>query len=161
MPFVIGVIHPKIYLPSTIMEQEQSYIIQHEQTHIRRYDHIFKILAFLTLAVHWFNPLVWVAFLCCVKDMEMSCDEQVLKELGGEIKGAYSTSLLSLSTGRRIINGSPLAFGEGNIKGRIKNILNFKKPAAWVIAVSVMLVVALPGYSQHGRKHCAAAPHEQ
>jgi len=143
MPFVIGVIHPKIYLPSTLTEQEQSYIILHEQTHIRRYDHIFKMLAFLALTVHWFNPLVWVAFVCCVKDMEMSCDERVLKELGEEIKGAYSTSLLSLAIGRSIINGSPLAFGEGDIKGRIKNILNFKKPAVWVIAISVMLVVAL------------------
>ncbi|MCQ1530701.1 M56 family metallopeptidase [Lutispora saccharofermentans] len=142
-PFVIGVLRPKIYLPSTLSEQEQSYIILHEQTHIRRLDHIVKMIAFLALAVHWFNPLVWVAFVCCVKDMEMSCDERVLKQMGGEIKGAYSTSLLSLATGRRLINGSPLAFGEGNIKGRIKNVMNFKKPDAWVTAVSIVLVAAL------------------
>lgn len=142
-PFVIGLFRPKIYLPSSISEQEQDYIILHEQTHIRRLDHIVKMIAFLALAMHWFNPLVWVAFICAVKDMEMSCDERVLKEMGGEIKSAYSTSLLSLATGRRLINGSPLAFGEGNIKGRIKNVMNFKKPAAWVIAVSVVLVAAL------------------
>lgn len=142
-PFVIGVIRPKIFLPSALTEQEQSYIILHEQIHIRRLDHVLRMIAFLALSVHWFNPLVWVAFVCCVKDMEMSCDERVLKEMGGEIKGAYSTSLLSLATGRQLINGSPLAFGKGNIKERIKNVMNFKKPAAWVIAVSVVLVAAL------------------
>ncbi len=142
-PFVIGLIHPKIYLPSTLTEQEMSYVILHEQTHIRRLDHIVKMIAFLALAVHWFNPLVWVAFLTCVKDMEMSCDEHVLKEMGDGIKAEYSASLLSLATGRRLINGSPLAFGEGNIKGRIKNVLNFRKPSAWVIVVAVALVLTL------------------
>ena len=142
-PFVIGILHPKIYLPSTLREEERGYVILHEQTHIRRLDHIVKMLAFLALAVHWFNPLVWAAFVFSVRDMEMSCDECVLKQIGGEIKGAYGASLLSLATGRRIINGSPLAFGEGNLKGRIKNVMNFKKPAAWVIAVSVLLVAAL------------------
>ncbi len=140
-PFVIGVIRPKIYLPSTLPEEEQSHVVLHEQTHIRRLDHIIKMLAFIALAVHWFNPLVWAAFVFAVKDMEMSCDERVLKQMGGEIRGAYGASLLSLATGRRLINGSPLAFGEGNIKARIKNIMNFKKPAAWVIAVSVLAVI--------------------
>ncbi len=141
-PFVIGVIRPKIYLPSTLPEQEQSYIILHEKTHIRRLDHIIKMLAFLALAVHWFNPLVWVAFICCVRDMEMSCDERVLKEMGDGIKGVYSTSLLSLAAGRRLINGSPLAFGEGNIKKRIKNVLSYKKPAFWILAVAVVIIIA-------------------
>ncbi|HOR86354.1 MAG TPA: M56 family metallopeptidase [Bacillota bacterium] len=140
-PFVIGIFRPKIYLPSTILEQEQDYIILHEQTHIKRLDHIAKMIAFLALAMHWFNPLVWVAFICAVKDMEMSCDERVLKQMGGEIKTAYSTSLLSLATGHRLINGSPLAFGEGNIKGRIKNVINFRKPAAWVIIVAAVAVI--------------------
>ncbi|NMA25848.1 MAG: hypothetical protein GX936_09315 [Clostridiales bacterium] len=142
-PFVIGILRPKIYLPSTLGEEEQSYVILHEQTHIRRLDHIVKMLAFLALAVHWFNPLVWVAFVFAVKDMEMSCDERVLKLVGRDIRGEYSASLLSLAAGRRLINGSPLAFGEGNIKGRIKNIMNFKKPAAWVIVISILLVAAL------------------
>ncbi len=140
-PFVIGLIRPKVFLPSALPEQEQNYVILHEQTHIRRFDHIFKMLAFLALAVHWFNPLVWVAFVCAVKDMEMSCDERVLKKMGGGIKGAYGASLLSLATGRRIIGGSPLAFGEGNIKGRIKNVMNFKKPAFWIVAVAIAIVI--------------------
>lgn len=142
-PFVIGVISPKIYLPSSIPEQEQGYIIMHEQTHIRRLDHIFKIIAFIALSIHWFNPLVWVAFFCAAKDMEMSCDESVLKKMGSEIKCDYSASLLSLAAGRRIINGSPLAFSEGSIKQRVKNVLNFKKPATWIIAASVLLVAVL------------------
>ncbi len=142
-PFVIGLLHPRIFLPSSLAEQEQSYVILHEQTHIRRLDHIVKMIAFLVLAMHWFNPLVWVAFVLCVKDMEMSCDERVLKEMGEGIKSDYSNSLLSLATGRRLINGSPLAFGEGNIKERIKNVMNFKKPATWIIAVSLVLVAAL------------------
>src|SRR5690606_23560949 len=132
-----------IYIPSGLSEEEKSYIILHEQTHIRRFDHLVKMVAFLILCVHWFNPLIWAAFLLMSADMEMSCDERVLKEMGGKIKQAYSTSLLSLATGRHLINGSPLAFGEGNIKGRIKNILNFKKPAAWVMVVSIILIAAL------------------
>lgn len=142
-PFVLGFFRPKIYIPSGLSEEEKSYIILHEQTHIRRFDHLVKMVAFFILCVHWFNPLVWVAFQLMGADMEMSCDERVLKEMGSKIKQAYSTSLLSLATGRRLINGSPLAFGEGNVKGRIKNILNFKKPAAWVMVVSIILVVAL------------------
>ncbi len=142
-PFVIGLFRPKIYLPSTISVDEQDYIILHEQTHIKRLDHIIKMIAFLALAMHWFNPLVWVAFVCAVKDMEMSCDEHVLKQMGGEIRTAYSTSLLSLATGRRPINGSPLAFGEGNIKSRIKNIMNFKKPAVWMVIAAVIACIAV------------------
>lgn len=142
-PFVIGLFRPKIYLPSTISVEEQDYIILHEQTHIKRLDHIIKMIAFLALAMHWFNPLVWVAFVCAVKDMEMSCDEHVLKQMDGEIKTAYSTSLLSLATGRRPINGSPLAFGEGNIKSRIKNIMNFKKPAVWMVIAAVIACIAV------------------
>ncbi len=140
-PFAIGMIRPKIYLPSSLEEQEQAYIILHEQTHIRRLDHIFKMIAFLALSVHWFNPLVWAAFVCCMKDMEMSCDERVIKEMGGEIKGAYSKSLLNLAAGRRLINGSPLAFGEGNLKGRIRNVMSFKKPQFWVMIAAAAVVI--------------------
>jgi beta-lactamase regulating signal transducer with metallopeptidase domain len=142
-PFVLGLFRPKIYIPYGLSIEEKSYIILHEQTHIKRFDYLAKLIAFLILCIHWFNPLVWVAFLLMSADMEMSCDERVLKEMGGMIKKAYSTSLLSLAIGRRLINGSPLAFGEGNIKGRIKNVMNFQKPAAWVIVVSIILVAAL------------------
>ena len=143
-PFVMGILRPKIYLPSSLSEQEQGYIILHEQHHIRRGDHIIKALAFLALCVHWFNPLVWVAFVLSAKDMEMSCDEAVVKKLGEEIRADYSASLLSLATGRRIIAGTPLAFGEGDTKGRIKNLLNWKRPKAWitVLAAVVCVVVA-------------------
>jgi beta-lactamase regulating signal transducer with metallopeptidase domain len=142
-PFVLGFIRPKIYIPPVLSEEEKSYIILHEQTHIKHFDHIVKMIAFLLLCVHWFNPFVWAAFLFMSADMEMSCDERVLKEIGIKIKHGYSASLLSLATRRRQINPSPLAFGEGNLKGRIKNILNFKKPAIWVIAVSILLVAVL------------------
>jgi len=142
-PFVMGVIHPKIYLPSTLSEREQDYIILHEQTHIRRFDHIIKIVAFLVLTVHWFNPLVWLAFILCVKDMEMSCDESVIKHMDTDIRKEYSASLLSLATGRKIAAGIPLAFGEGDTKSRIKNVLNYKKPAFWIIIAALVVVLAV------------------
>jgi len=142
-PFVMGLIRPKIYLPSAMEEREQSYIILHEQHHIRRLDHIVKALAFVALCVHWFNPLVWVAFILSGKDMEMSCDEAVVRKLGTEIRADYSASLLSLATGKRIIAGMPLAFGEGDTRGRIKNLANWKKPAFWVVLVAVIACVVL------------------
>ncbi len=142
-PFVIGVFRPKIYLPSTLAEQEQSYIILHEQTHIRRLDHIVKIVAFLVLTVHWFNPLVWLAFFLCVKDMEMSCDESVMKRMDTDIRREYSASLLSLATGRKIAAGIPLAFGEGDTKSRIKNVMNYKKPTFWIVIVALVAVLAV------------------
>ena len=140
-PFVMGFFRPKIYLPSALSEQEQSYIILHEQHHIRRGDHIIKALAFIALCIHWFNPLVWVAFVLSSKDMEMSCDEAVVKKLGEGIRADYSASLLSLATGRRIIAGTPLAFGEGDTKSRIKNMLNWKKPKTWIMLVALVACV--------------------
>ena len=141
-PFVLGLFRPKIYLPSSLSEQERGYIILHERHHIRRGDHIMKALAFLALCVHWFNPLVWVAFLLSAKDMEMSCDEAVVKKLGEGIRADYSASLLSLATGRRIIAGTPLAFGEGDTKSRIKNLLNWKKPRTWIILTALVVCLA-------------------
>lgn len=140
-PFVIGVIRPKIYLPSTLSEREQRYTILHEQTHIRRLDHIVKILAFAGLAVHWFNPLVWVAFILSGNDMEMSCDESIMKHMDTDIRGDYSALLLGLATGRKVIPGVPLAFCEGDIKGRIKNVMYYKKPAFWVVIVALITVI--------------------
>jgi beta-lactamase regulating signal transducer with metallopeptidase domain len=142
-PFVMGLLHPKIYLPSMLSEQEQEYIILHEQTHIKRLDHIVKIVAFLVLTVHWFNPLVWMAFFRCAKDMEMSCDESVMKRLDTDIRREYSASLLSLATGRKIIAGIPLAFGEGDTKSRIKNVMNYKKPTIWIVIVALVAVLAV------------------
>lgn len=140
-PFVFGLIKPRIYLPTNLSENEKSYIIKHEQTHIERYDHIIKFIGFVVVSIHWFNPLVWLSFILMSKDMELSCDEKVIKELGNEIKKDYSNSLLSLSLGKKIIGGSPLAFGENNTKGRIKNILNYKKPKFWVTLIAIILII--------------------
>lgn len=142
-PFVMGVIHPRIYLSLSLSETEKRYILLHEQMHIRRFDHIIKLASFFVLCVHWFNPLVWLAFFLSGRDMEMSCDEAVIKRLGNDIKKGYSSSLLSLATGRRMIGGTPLAFGEGNTKSRIKNVLNYRKPAFWVILLSVAVVLVV------------------
>ena len=142
-PFVIGFIRPKIYLPCNLGEKEQSYIILHEKHHIRRGDHIIKALAFLALTIHWFNPMVWIAFVLACRDMEMSCDEAVIRKVGSHVRADYSASLLTLATGRRIIAGTPLAFGEGDTKGRIHNLAKWKKPARWIVILSVALCLIL------------------
>lgn len=140
-PFVFGLMFPRIYLPTELSEREITYILEHERTHIRRHDYLIKPLAFLVVCIHWFNPFVWLAFFCMTKDMEMSCDEAVLKKLGKEIKRDYSASLLNLACGRRFLSGSPLAFGEGEVKGRIKNILNYKKPGFWGVLLAVVVII--------------------
>jgi len=142
-PFVMGLFRPKIYLPSSLSEKERDYIILHEQYHIRRGDHVVKLLSFTALCLHCFNPLVWIAFILSGKDMEMSCDEAVLRNLGDDIRADYTASLISLATGRRIIAGTPLAFGEGNTEGRIKNIAKWKKPAVWVIVIVAIVCAFL------------------
>lgn len=142
-PFVMGVIRPKIYLPQFLSGVEKGYILLHEQTHIRRLDHVVKLVSFFVLCIHWFNPLVWAAFFYSSKDMEMSCDETVIKKLGNGVKKEYSSSLLSLATGRRIVGGTPLAFGEGDVKRRIKNVLHYKKPALWMAAAVLIAVLSL------------------
>lgn len=137
-PFVLGFIRPRIYLPTGLSDEDRAFILLHEQTHIRRGDPVIKLAAFFILTIHWFNPLVWIAFRLMGTDMELSCDESVLKKMGNHVKKPYANSLLSLAAGRHILNGSPIAFGEGDVKGRIKNILNYKQPRFWVIAVSVI-----------------------
>ena len=139
--FVMGIFYPKVYLPSDLNVAERSYILLHEQTHIKRLDHIFKLISFLVLCVHWFNPFVWIAFFLSGRDMEMSCDEAVIRRLGDEVKKDYSASLLTLATGRRIVSGTPLAFGEGDTKGRIKNVLNYRKPRVWAVLIALLAVV--------------------
>ncbi|MCL2057676.1 MAG: M56 family metallopeptidase [Oscillospiraceae bacterium] len=142
-PFVSGAFNPKIYIPLNLSGQERDYIILHEQTHIRRFDHIIKFLAYFILCFHWFNPFAWAAFLLMSVDMEMSCDERVLKELGGEIKKDYSMSLLSLAVGQPVIGGLPLAFGDDGIKKRIKNVMNFKKSSRVAVALAIVLVTII------------------
>ena len=136
-PFVLGLIKPKIYLPSALREGERGYIIAHERHHVRRLDHIIKPVAFFALTLHWFNPLVWLGYVLFCKDMEMSCDEAVIKKMGADIRADYSASLLNLATGKPIIGITPLAFGEGDTKSRIENLSKWKKPLLWVTIVSV------------------------
>lgn len=149
-PFVLGLIRPRIYLPSALANPQQHHILLHERHHIRRGDHVFKLLAWLTLCLHWFNPLVWVAFLLAGRDMEMSCDEAVIRRLGPEVRTDYAASLLTLTTGKPIIGATPLAFGEGDTKGRIMNLAKWKKPGRWLVllvgvVVAVLVVVLLTG----------------
>ncbi|MCM1325414.1 MAG: M56 family metallopeptidase [Bacteroidales bacterium] len=141
-PFVIGMVHPRIYLPASLEEHEREYVLLHEQIHIKRFDHIVKIIAFITLCIHWFNPFVWAAFFLSGKDMEMSCDEAVIRRIGSRRKKEYSASLLSMATGRRIVSGVPLAFGEGDTGSRIKNVLRYKKPAIFGVAAAAIICMA-------------------
>ena len=141
--FVVGLIKPKIYLPSSVPVKERFYILAHEQHHIRRFDHVIKLLAYLALCIHWFNPLVWIAFVLAGKDMEMSCDEAVIKKLGPDIRADYSASLLRLATHKKILSGMPLAFGEGDTKGRVLNMAKWKKPTKWVVAICVILCLCI------------------
>ena len=142
-PFVMGFLRPKIYLPGTLDPSEREYIIAHERHHIRRGDHIFKALAFLALTIHWFNPFVWAAFVLAGRDMEMSCDEAVIRKLGEDVRAEYSASLLNLATGQRLFAGTPLAFGEGDPTGRVRNLAKWKKPAFWVILICVIVCIIL------------------
>lgn len=142
-PFVLGVIRPRIYLPTSTPVEERPFIVAHEAHHIRRLDHIWKCLAFLALCIHWFNPLVWLSFLLAGQDMEMSCDEAVIRKLGEHTRADYAQALLRLSTKRTVIRGTPLAFGEGDTKGRVKNMANWKKPKVWVSLICAAVCVAL------------------
>lgn len=142
-PFVMGIFNPKIYLPVGLCEKEQEYIILHEQFHIRRFDYLVKPVAYVALCLHWFNPLVWIAFNFFCKDMEMSCDEAVITKMGETIRADYSESLLALSTRRRIISGLPVDFGEGDTKGRVKNLAAFRKTNKGVAAILIVALAVL------------------
>ncbi|MBQ8603772.1 MAG: peptidoglycan DD-metalloendopeptidase family protein [Oscillospiraceae bacterium] len=141
--FVYGIVNPRIYLPAGLNQQEQQYIIRHEKVHIGRKDYIFKFIGFIALCIHWFNPLVWLAFRMAEKDMEMACDEAAIRKMGAEYIAGYSSTLLKLSTGRHILTAA--AFGESNIKERIVNILNYKKNTAKYMATTVILLACAAG----------------
>ena len=137
-PFVFGIIKPKIYLPFHIDEKNAEYVIAHEQAHIRRKDHLWKPLGFLILALHWFNPLLWLGYILFCRDVEFACDEKVIRELNTEQKADYSQALLTCSVNKRMIAACPLAFGEADVKNRVKTVLNYKKPAFWIIVVGII-----------------------
>ena len=137
-PFVFGLFRPRVYLPAGLSGEERAYILAHERHHIARRDPIWRMLAFLAVCVHWFNPLVWAAFWLMGVDMERSCDEAVLRRFGGDIRRAYSTSLLNLSTAGYLLRGSPIGFSEGGLRGRIRSILNYRRPALWVTVLAAL-----------------------
>ena len=140
-PFVFGVVKPNIYLPMHMDEGTAAYVIAHEHAHLARCDHWWKVLGYLVLALHWFNPLVWVAYILFCRDIELACDEKVVKGLDGAARADYSQALLSCAAPKRAVAACPLAFGEGNIKTRVKSALHYKKPAFWVAAAAVLAVV--------------------
>lgn len=142
-PFVFGVVKPKIYLPFHISEQDMQYVIAHENAHVSRKDHWWKPLGFLLLAIHWFNPLIWLGYMLLCRDIELACDEKVVKEMNAEQKADYSQALLTCSVNRRIIAACPLAFGEVNVKDRVKSVLHYKKPAFWIVVAAVVLSVVV------------------
>ena len=140
-PFVFGVVKPNIYLPMHMDEGTAAYVIAHEHAHLARRDHWWKVLGYLVLALHWFNPLVWVAYILFCRDIALACDEKVVKGLDGAARADYSQALLSCAAPGRAVAACPLAFGEGNIKTRVKSALHYKKPAFWVAAAAVLAVV--------------------
>ena len=142
-PFVLGIIKPRIYLPFNMNGQDLEHVVAHEQAHIRRKDHWWKPLGFLLLTIHWFNPLMWLAYVLLCRDIELACDEKVIKELGNEQRADYTQALVVCSVNRRMIAACPLAFGEVGVKDRVKSVMNYKKPAFWVIIIAVIICVGV------------------
>ena len=142
-PFVLGIIKPKVYLPYHMDGQDLSHVVAHEQAHIRRRDHWWKPLGFLLLTIHWFNPLMWLAYVLLCRDIELACDEKVIKELGNEQRADYTQALVACSVNRRMIAACPLAFGEVGVKERVKSVMNYKKPAFWIIVLAVIACVVV------------------
>ena len=138
-PFILGVFRPRIYLPSFMSERDKEYVVAHERAHLKRRDYLWKPLGFLILTVYWFNPVLWIAYILLCRDIEAACDEKVIKSMGAEVKKAYSETLINYSVPRKFIAACPVAFGETGVKGRIKAVLNYKKPAFWIIIVSVLV----------------------
>ncbi len=142
-PFILGLFRPKIYLPYDMDEAQARHVIAHEEAHLRRRDHWWKPLGFLLLAVYWFNPVLWVAYILLCRDIELACDERVIREMDNTEKKAYSEALLQCSLPRRMVAACPLAFGEVGVKERIASVLHYKKPAFWVLIVAVLVCIAV------------------
>lgn len=140
-PFIFGFIKPQIYLPCYVGDNDKKYVIAHEMAHIKRKDYLWRTLGFFILAVHWFNPLVWFGYMMLCKDIEIACDERVLREIGKENKKEYSKALIDCSTKRFAISACPIAFGEVAVKARVKNVLSYKKPAFWIIIIGIIACI--------------------
>lgn len=142
-PFVLGIIRPKIYLPYHMDSREMDHVIAHEQTHIRRKDHWWKPLGFLLLTTHWFNPLMWLSYILLCQDIELACDEKVIRKMSNEQRADYTQALVACSVDRRLITACPLAFGEIGVKERVKSVMNYKKPAFWIVLASVIVCAVI------------------
>ena len=142
-PFILGVLRPRIYLPFSLEPGAQDMVLAHERAHLRRGDQLWKPLGFLLLTAYWFNPACWLAYVLFCRDIEAACDEKVVRELGAGCKAAYSRALLQCSVPRRMITACPLAFGETGVRGRIQSVLNYKKPAFWLVLAAVVVSIAV------------------
>lgn len=142
-PFILGIIQPKIYLPSSMAEEDMEYVIAHENAHLKSYDHSLKPFGFLLLVIHWFNPFIWLAYILFCRDIELACDERVITEIGIEKKRSYSNALINCSASSKILSACPLAFGEVGVKARIKNVLSYKKPALYISITAVVACVVV------------------
>lgn len=142
-PFVLGIIRPKIYLPYHMDSREMDHVIAHEQTHIRRKDHWWKPLGFLLLTTHWFNPLMWLSYILLCRDIELACDEKVIRKMSNGQRADYTQALVACSVDRRLITACPLAFGEIGVKERVKSVMNYKKPAFWIVLASVIVCAVI------------------
>ena len=140
-PVVVGVLNPRIYLPYSVQEPQLSHVLVHENMHIKRKDHLLKLLFYIAVIIHWFNPMVWISYRVLERDMEMACDEAVLERLGAEEKKNYCESLLNLADSKNHFVGNPVAFGESDVKMRMKNVLNYKKPRFWLSVVAVVILL--------------------
>ncbi len=144
-PFILGIIRPRIYLPMSLSEEERQFVLEHERTHIRRGDQIWKPLGYFLLAVYWFNPLFWLAYFLLCRDIESACDERVIRSEGTAYRKAYSETLLKLNVRQKAVTACPLAFAENSVGGRIRSILNYKKPAFWLVVTALVISVVAAG----------------
>ena len=142
-PFLFGIVRPRIYVPSKLDPNDRVYVIAHERAHLRRKDYLWKPLGFVLLAFHWFNPVMWAAYVLLCRDIEFACDEKVISKFGSEIKKQYSEALVNCSVSKRMVSACPVAFGETSIKVRIKNVLNYKKPTFWAIVACLVVSIVL------------------
>lgn len=144
-PFILGMVRPRIYLPSAMSEQDMEYVIAHEKAHLKRHDHWWKPLGFLLLTIYWFNPVLWIAYILLCRDIEFACDEKVIRNMGTENKKQYSDAIINCSVPRRMITACPLAFGEVSVAGRVKFVLNYRKPAVWIVVTGIIscIIVAI------------------
>lgn len=142
-PFVLGFLRPTIYIPYTLFGKDLEYVLSHEKTHIRRKDHLWKPAGFLLLSVYWFNPAIWLAYAALSKDIELACDESVIRSLDKDERKNYSRALLNLSIRQKLITACPVAFGKTAVRNRVDHVMNYKKPALWSVVIMIACCVAV------------------